>query len=31
MVKIAAEINVDSREFVKTGVTPAVLAVTEMV
>jgi hypothetical protein len=32
MVKTAAEINnVHSNEFVKTGVTPAVLAVTEMV
>jgi len=31
MVKTAAEINVHSNEFVKTGVTPAVPAVTEMV
>jgi hypothetical protein len=31
MVKTAAEINVHSNEFVKTGVTPAALAVTEIV
>ena len=30
MAKIAVETNVDSNEFVKTGVTPAALAVTEM-
>jgi hypothetical protein len=31
MVKTAAEINVHSNKFLKTGVTPAVLAATEMV
>jgi hypothetical protein len=31
MVKTAAEINVHTNEFVKTGVTPAMLAVIEMV